>query len=506
MNIEISARFSAFPSLTVEATNLRPQGAFAKAQAIFLRPEPLSVKRLETQLAATQTGIVAHFYMDPELQGVLAACSYPHVHISDSLAMADRAVQMARAGVRSIIVLGVDFMAENVRAMLDTIGMHHVEVYTVAEKEIGCSLAQSAESQQYQAFLRKAAATHNSLHVVYINTSLRTKAFAHQWIPTLTCTSSNVVQTILQAFSQSPDLKVWFGPDTYMGQNLESMFRYMAKLDESAIAAIHPSHTPQTIEKIFSNFHYFRQGNCIVHHMFGGEVVDRVRSDYADAHIAAHLEVPGEMFALALEAQQCGRGVVGSTSDILRYVSSLVENPGSKSADKPTRVILGTEVGMVTSIVHQLQLRLAKEREITGASPSIEIVFPVAYQAISVGDDQAMPIIPGPAAGEGCSPAGGCATCPYMKMNSLETLMDLVESLDRRGVDLSGYRCKKYSDEIDGESIAALGSVPIVSMRKFQQSGQIPESLLAEAWDRTGPAAVESLISSMNRGIPSVFG
>lgn len=38
--------------------------------------------------------------------------------------------------------------------------------------------------------------------VVYINTSLKTKALAHQQVPTITCTSSNVVQTVLTAFAQ----------------------------------------------------------------------------------------------------------------------------------------------------------------------------------------------------------------------------------------------------------------------------------------------------------------
>ena len=28
-------------------------------------------------------------------------------------------------------------------------------------------------------------------------------------------------------------------------------------------------------------------------------------------------------------------------------------------------------------------------------------------------------VVPGPAAGEGCNVAGGCASCPFMKMNSL---------------------------------------------------------------------------------------
>lgn len=38
-------------------------------------------------------------------------------------------------------------------------------------------------------------------------------------------------------------------------------------------------------------FQFFQQGNCIVHHMFGSEVVQRVRADYPDAFHTAHLEV-----------------------------------------------------------------------------------------------------------------------------------------------------------------------------------------------------------------------
>lgn len=68
--------------------------------------------------------------------------------------------------------------------------------------DIGCSLAEAAESAEYTSYLQEAAQTPNSLHVVYINTSLRTKATAHSLVPTITCTSSNVVQTVLQAFAQ----------------------------------------------------------------------------------------------------------------------------------------------------------------------------------------------------------------------------------------------------------------------------------------------------------------
>lgn len=176
-------------------------------------------------------------------------------------------------------MLGVDFMSENVRAILDEAGHTDVAVYRMDAADIGCSLAEAAESPAYEAYLAEAGATPNSLHVgaarwlpergraadlkrvlqhrplwlarvlprptcwprggeaapearpappphahtrhhmqdanhstshpfpvtpqvVYINTSLRTKALAHRDVPTITCTSSNVVQTVLTAFAQ----------------------------------------------------------------------------------------------------------------------------------------------------------------------------------------------------------------------------------------------------------------------------------------------------------------
>lgn len=69
----------------------------------------------------------------------------------------------------------------------------------MAAADIGCSLAEAAEAPAYSAYLGAAAGNAApALHVVYINTSLRTKALAHRQVPTITCTSSNVVQTVLQ--------------------------------------------------------------------------------------------------------------------------------------------------------------------------------------------------------------------------------------------------------------------------------------------------------------------
>lgn len=68
----------------------------------------------------------------------------------------------------------------------------------MSDERIGCSLADAARAPAYMNYLEAASSSSPSLHVIYINTSLETKAYAHELVPTITCTSSNVVQTILQ--------------------------------------------------------------------------------------------------------------------------------------------------------------------------------------------------------------------------------------------------------------------------------------------------------------------
>lgn len=73
-----------------------------------------------------------------------------------------------------------------------------VGVYRMSNERIGCSLADAASGPDYLSYLEGASIFPPSLHVIYINTSLETKAHAHELVPTITCTSSNVVQTVLQ--------------------------------------------------------------------------------------------------------------------------------------------------------------------------------------------------------------------------------------------------------------------------------------------------------------------
>ncbi len=453
-------------------------------------------------LAERRVGLVAHYYMDPELQGTLSALKWPHVFVADSLAMGEAAAKMAATGeVDAVLCMGVDFMAESVRATLDSNKLQHVPVYRLAEAKIGCSLAESAEKAAYAAFLHKAAAApHPSLHVVYINTSLVTKAQAQEILPTITCTSSNVLQTVLQAYAQVPGLHLWYGPDTYMGENLHNLLSRLARMSEAEVRAVHAAHTPTTIQNLLPRFHYFKQGNCVVHHLFGADVVRRVRADYPQAFHTAHLEVPGEMFELAIQAQEQGRGVVGSTSNILNFILAKTKEASSAAVDTTQRLqfVLGTEAGMVTSIVRGVEKILREGGGPGAANVEVEIIFPVASEAIAqTGSGDDLSVVPGVQGGEGCSTAGGCATCPFMKMNSLEALVEVLErcppakeNSNRTLVipsDLEPFLPPRREVTLkSGRSLGEVGALPIVHMRVLMQQGKLSEELVEDVLARAG--------------------
>eukprot|EP01024_Parvocaulis_polyphysoides_P033103 TRINITY_DN29509_c0_g1_i11.p1 TRINITY_DN29509_c0_g1~~TRINITY_DN29509_c0_g1_i11.p1 ORF type:complete len:482 (-),score=79.63 TRINITY_DN29509_c0_g1_i11:647-2092(-) len=462
-----------------------------------LRKNQETVDKLVDLLKTKKIGVVAHFYMDPQVQGVLssAAEEWPHVHISDSLVMADRAVSMAEAGCKYVAVLGVDFMSENVQAILQEAGHTDVKVFRMASDEIGCTLAEAAESDGYLRYLDNASKTGKSLHVIYINTSLRTKAEAHRRVPTITCTSSNVVQTVLQGFAQVPDLNVWYGPDTYMGRNIAQLFSELAQMSDKEIQDLHPEHNQESIRSLLPRLRYYEDGTCVVHHMFGGEVCEAVRVGYSDAYLTAHFEVPGEMFTLAMEAKRSrNMGVVGSTSNILNYISSKVEEALEMDFPQKLQFVLGTESGMITSIVRKVQKMLQKD---VSNKIQVEIVFPVSQSAITTSEQQTseptsvtlptgLSVIPGAASGEGCSAEGGCASCPYMKMNTLDALLKICKRIgDPSGeASLEGFRPKDYKEKVGELTMASAGSVSILHMRAFQQGGKLSDELVSDILSR----------------------
>jgi quinolinate synthase len=140
---------------------------------------------------------------------------------------------------------------------------------------------------------------------------------------------------------------------------------------------------------------------------------------------------------------------------------------------------------MITSIVRDVQRMLATPGA-TGLE--VEIVFPVASEAVARTDDAELSVVPGVAGGEGCSTAGGCATCPFMKMNSLDALFDVIDEHARGAHGLSRFHPRIYAERVDGKTVAELGSEPILHMRHFGRSGALSDALVADVIGRRGAA------------------
>ena len=108
-----------------------------------------------------------------------------------------------------------------------------------------------------------------------------------------------------------------------MGENLLSYFSQIIDhpswTDEKIKPGLHADHTNEILSKLRDNINIFSCGNCVVHHMFGRDVVGHVKQHYNDAYITAHLEMPSEMFNIAMGKSIEDKGVVGSTSDMLKY-------------------------------------------------------------------------------------------------------------------------------------------------------------------------------------------
>ena len=55
--------------------------------------------------------------------------------------------------------------------------------------------------------------------------------------------------------------------------------------------ALHPAHTAASVAAALPRLHYYEEGSCAVHHMFGAQVTERVRAAHGDALLTAHFEV-----------------------------------------------------------------------------------------------------------------------------------------------------------------------------------------------------------------------
>jgi hypothetical protein len=74
-----------------------------------------------------------------------------------------------------------------------------------------------------------------------------------------------------------------------------------------------------------------------------------------------------------------------------------------------------------------------------------------------------------------------------MKMNSLRALLGLLERVEvEPRSNLVPFEPRKYIQEIRGRTAADLGGEPILHMRAFQRSGELPEALVSDVLTRSG--------------------
>ena len=258
--------------------------------------------------------ILAHYYTVGEIQEVAD-------FIGDSLALARKA---AETDAKIIVMCGVHFMAETCKLLSPE------KMVLCPDLNAGCSLADSCKAED----LKKFKDEHPGYQVIsYVNTTAAVKALTD-----VVVTSGNAKKVVDQL---PEDAKLIFGPDYNLGSYINEV----------------------TGRKML-----LWNGGCHVHERFSVADIVRLKKEYPEAVVMAHLECKGPVLALA--------DVKGSTATMLNY---------AQQSDKQ-QFIVATEAG----ILHEMQ-RTCPDK----------LFIPVPPE-ISEG-------------GVGCS----CNECDYMKMNTL---------------------------------------------------------------------------------------
>lgn len=267
--------------------------------------------------------VLAHYYTVGDIQEVAD-------FVGDSLALARKA---AETNASIIVMCGVHFMAETCKLLSPD------KKVLAPDLNAGCSLADSCNADD----LRKWKIEHPDYMIVqYVNTTAATKALTD-----VVVTSGNAKKVIDQL---PADAKILFGPDYNLGAYINSV-------------------TGRSME--------LWNGGCHVHERFSVDEIVRLKKEYPDAVVMAHLECKAPVLTVA--------DIKGSTADMIKYAKA---NP-----DK--RYIVATEAG----IMHELK-KVCPNTEFIPVPPEIT------------------------EGGAGCS----CNECNYMKLNTLEKLYNALKN------------------------------------------------------------------------------
>ncbi len=277
--------------------------------------EPIDLKAEIRRLCKEKDAIIlAHYYTTGDIQEVAD-------FVGDSLALARKAAQTS---ARIMVMAGVHFMAETCKLLSPE------KTVLCPDLNAGCSLADSCSADDLKRFKDE----HPGCMVVsYVNTTAAVKALTD-----VVVTSGNAKRVVDQL---PKDAQIIFGPDYNLGNYINSVTGRQMLL---------------------------WQGGCHVHERFSVSEIARLKQQYPQAVVMAHLECKGPVLAMA--------DVKGSTADMLRYAQQ----------SQQQQFIVATEAG----ILHELQ-RTCPDKQFIPVPPEVS------------------------EGGVGCS----CNECQYMKMNTL---------------------------------------------------------------------------------------
>lgn len=151
------------------------------------------IKRLKKEKNAL---IMAHYYQREEIQEIAD-------FIGDSLALAQQA---AKTDADVIVMCGVNFMGETASILCPD------KVVIVPDMAAGCSLADSCDPEEFEAFVKKYP---DHTVISYVNTSAAVKALTD-----IVVTSGNARKIVDQL---PADEKIIFGPDRNLGEYINSV-------------------------------------------------------------------------------------------------------------------------------------------------------------------------------------------------------------------------------------------------------------------------------------------
>ena len=248
----------AIPKISVPSHPVWPSKTDAEKQA--------QVERIKTLLKAQNAVLVAHYYVDGDLQALAeetGGC------VADSL-------EMARYGTTTnadtLIVCGVRFMGETAKIL------NPEKTVLMPDLNATCSLDEGCPPDLFSAFCDEHP---DYTVVVYANTSAAVKARS-DWMVT-----SGIALPIVKNLAERGEKILW-APDKHLGHY---------------------------VQKVTGADMLFWPGSCVVHEEFKSVALERLRKLHPDAAVLVHPESPDEIVGQA--------DVVGSTTALIKAVAEM---------------------------------------------------------------------------------------------------------------------------------------------------------------------------------------